>query len=131
MERKRFFSLSDRTESRRDRTTVRERTSESGPSPSDVNRVLNSLGACELRSAFAQALFASQRCNFRRESDFCKTVGSWVASDIQHNVELRMKMLSLGYKPRQRGYTLRQRQVLVEFYMRKLPLASPGESEKI
>ena len=119
MERKRFFSLSDRTESRRDRTTVRERTTEGGPTPSDVNQVLNSLGACELRSAFAQALFASQRCNFRRESDFRKTVGSWVASDIQHDVQLRMQMQALGYKPRERGYTLRQRQLLVQFYMEK------------
>lgn len=85
----------------------------------NASDVLRQLGACELRSAFAQAVFASQRRNFRRESDFRKAVGSWVASDIQHDVQLRMQMQALGYKPRERGYTLRQRQLLVQFYMEK------------
>ena len=88
----------------------------------DAAAILRKLGACELRSAFAQAVFRNQRKNFSRESEFRKTVGMWVAHDIATDVQLRMEMLRLGYKPRQRGYTLPQRLALVRFYMQKMPL---------
>ena len=86
----------------------------------DAAAVLRKLGACELRSAFAQAIFRSQRKTFRSESEFRKTVGQWVAHDIATDVQLRMEMQRLGYRPHERGYTLPQRLALVRFYMGKL-----------
>ena len=83
----------------------------------DPAAVLRQLGACELRSAFAQAVFKNVRKNFRSESEFRKTVGQWMAHDIATDVQLRMQMQSLGYQPRQRGYTIPQRLALVRFYM--------------
>lgn len=83
----------------------------------DTTAMLRRLGACELRSAFAQAVFKHMRKNFQSESEFCKTVGMWVSNDIATDVHLRMQMQSLGYRPRQRGYTLPQRLALVRFYM--------------
>ncbi|MBQ9523722.1 MAG: hypothetical protein IJR69_01150 [Bacteroidaceae bacterium] len=93
---------------------------------SDATAVLRKLGACELRSAFAQAIFKHMRKNFQSESEFRKTVGQWVARDIATDVELRMEMQRLGYRPHERGYTLPQRMALVRFYMRKIkPLSNP------
>lgn len=89
------------------------------PKQADAAAVLRSLGACELRSAFAQAVFRDLRKTFRSESEFRKTVGNWVAKDIATDVQLRTQMQSLGYRPRQRGYTLPQRLVLVKYYMKK------------
>ena len=77
----------------------------------DVTAMLRRLGACELRSSFAQAVFRHMRKNFQSESDFRKTVGQWVANDIATDVQLRMQMQSLGYRPRQRhqhAHLLRQ-----------------------
>ena len=92
----------------------------------DATAVLRRLGACELRSAFAQAVFKHMRKNFRSESEFRKTVGMWVAHDIATDVHLRMQMQSLGYQPRLRGYTLPQRLALVRFYMQKGVLSPKG-----
>ena len=83
----------------------------------DTTAMLRRLGACELRSSFAQAVFKHMRKDFQSESEFRKTVGQWVAHDIATDVNLRMQMHSLGYQPRQRGYTLPQRLALVRFYM--------------
>ena len=85
----------------------------------DATAVLRRLGACELRSAFAQAIFKHMRKNFQSESEFRKTVGQWVARDIATDVELRMEMQRLGYRPHERGYTIPQRLALVRFYMQK------------
>ena len=93
----------------------------------DATAVLRRLGACELRSAFAQAVFKHMRKNFQSESDFRKTVGMWVAHDIATDVHLRMQMQSLGYQPRQRGYTLPQRLALVRFYLQNGVLEMKSE----
>ena len=109
-------------------TPVFPKQEDYGPAPSgqqkqanepDATSVLRKLGACELRSAFAQAIFRHQRKNFRSEGEFRKTVGQWVAKDIATDVQLRMEMQRLGYRPHQRGYTLPQRMALVRFYMQK------------
>ena len=102
------------------------------PEDADPAAVLRQLGACELRSAFAQAVFKHVRKNFQSEGEFRKTVGQWVAHDIATDVQLRMQMQCLGYQPRQRGYTLQQRLALVRFYMRKKiisPLPAPPKGE--
>ena len=93
----------------------------------DPAAVLRQLGACELRSAFAQAVFKHVRKNFHSEGEFRKTVGQWVAHDIATDVQLRMQMQCLGYQPRQRGYTLPQRLALVHFYIQKQVLKMKNE----
>ena len=98
-------------------TSMGQQTS---PEKADAAAVLRKLGACELRSAFAQAIFRNQRKTFRSESEFRKTVGQWVAHDIATDVQLRMEMHRLGYRPHERGYTIPQRLALVRFYMQKI-----------
>lgn len=86
-------------------------------SPASVTETLNRLGACELRSSFARAVFASRRADFRSEGEWAAAVGKWVTNDIHTNVRLRQQMYALGYRPNQRGYTLEQRKVLTQYYM--------------
>ena len=85
-------------------------------SDAEAAEVLQKLHAGDLRSSFAQALFPYNAAKYRSRGEWAKTVGKRVAKDIRTTPQLRLRMEALGYKPGQKGYSLKERIELVKFY---------------
>jgi len=78
--------------------------------------VLQRMRVGDLRSTFAQALFPYDRTKYGTRGQWAKAVGIRVSADIHNNPSLRIAMQEAGYKAGEKGYTQKQKIVLIKFY---------------